>query len=157
MAYTEQLQARIDQLRALPWADIKEAAEAVDIEKPDGTPWKDMTDEIAIAEFTAQQLPIHVEDVTEDVEQPENQQIEFTSDELIEALATVLPEDLAQEVADEVVERLVGEEVIQNTYSTQLYNDLGLPVCSVCSEKHRHGPQGQPICPVSKPDCPRLT
>jgi hypothetical protein len=153
MAYTEQLQARIDQLRALPWADIKEAAEVVDIEKPDGTPWKDMADEIAIAEFTAQQLPIHVEDV----EQPVDPQIEVAPNQLIGAVATVLAEGLAQKVADELVEQLVSEGVIQNTYSTQLYNDLGLPVCSVCSEKHRHGPQGQPICPVSKPDCPRLT
>jgi len=53
MEYTSELQGRIKELIDADWRDVKSAANAVGItEKPDGSSWNDMADEIAIAEFT---------------------------------------------------------------------------------------------------------
>lgn len=162
----EALQARIEQLKALPWADIKEAAELVGVEKPDGVAWKDMADEIALAEFTQPETPAETpvetpevltteelsdiaDELTPAEEVPAEPTISFTPEQLVEAVADVLPEDVAVEVATETLEKL-------NVYSTELYSNIGLPVCGVCHEKHRHDSKRNPICPINSPQCPRL-
>lgn len=55
------LDQRIAEIKALPWAEIRDLAEALTppIEKPDDQAWKDMAESIAIAEgYTNQVEPV---------------------------------------------------------------------------------------------------
>ena len=46
-------------------------------------------------------------------------------------------------------------EPIKPTGSAEFYRVNSIPFCPACQEKFLTGSDGQPMCPVQKPDCPR--
>jgi hypothetical protein len=149
--YTEQVQKRIEALKEMNWDEIKDAAEVVGVSKPatSKVPWKDMADEIAIAEFTAMQLPIYVE--TNPALEPA---LTIQDEGLLETPGSLV--DAVESVVRPIEES--DPEVTTNVYSGQLYQDINALTCTRCNEKHHNGPQGQIICPINLDDteCPRL-
>ena len=129
---TPELQARIEELIDAHWSAVKAAAADVGItEKPAGSTWNDLADEIAIAEFTRDGKPLDVP--SEPVEK-----VEPTKAEALPQPQLIVP-------------------VVSGVYSTQFYKDNGIPYCSLCGEKLLSR-DGKPFCPENFPStvCPRL-
>ena len=71
--YTEELQARIDEIQAANWQDIRTAANAVGVDKADDQQWEDVAETIAIAEFEQEGKPVYVAEDVEPVTEPSDQ------------------------------------------------------------------------------------
>ncbi len=46
---------------------------------------------------------------------------------------------------------------ILDNYSTQVYVNANIKVCSICGEKRRTDQNGNVFCPQKNPDCPITT
>ena len=131
------LQARIIELQAMPWGDIRAAAENAGFDgKPDeALSWKDNAVLIAQRE---QEL------ATDSTVVDEPNPVDVSE----------LPVSQSPTVID-----VPSPIKIKGNYSTARYKAWGIPVCPLCGEKELSDSVGNPFCPeLFSPDiCPRLS
>lgn len=52
-----------------------------------------------------------------------------------------------------------SEEVAEPKYlyPTEFFKQNGIPYCETCGASHQYGLYGEPVCPIAKKDCDRMT
>lgn len=143
--YTPELRDRIEQLKSLPWREIEQAAESVDLhEKPDDETWKAQADKIAVEEFRRANKPIYAEHV---------EQAAAATHAAAQTISMQLEEQDAQTSAELPTKTSRLDAQVERVARMKAN---GLPVCDVCGEQWQSGFGGRAICPVDASDCPRL-
>jgi hypothetical protein len=51
---------------------------------------------------------------------------------------------------------VITETPVEIITNAEIYKQMGIPYCDRCGEKFRSDGEGNPMCPVSAADCPRL-
>lgn len=120
------IDARIEELIDAPWQTVKAAAEAVGVQKGDGS-WNDMADEIAQAEAALL--------ATEEGEEPTPE-------------AEPEPEP---ETEAETLPAPTPKVVTKNDHSQSYWAKLGIDYCSNCGEKRAKHSDGSDVICCSNP------
>jgi hypothetical protein len=127
----------IAHLMSAPWQDIKEEAELHGVEKSADDKWKDLIPAIADKKFA--------DPVVESSEELTEEDKDFLEPELVE--------DLEEEVA---IESIIQPEEPKDEVLRFDYVRKGVTIhCQHCDYEIRVGFDGEKICPVSHPKCPR--
>lgn len=116
------IEARIQTLTELPWQDIKDAAEAVSVEKPEDKSWKDMVEAIAQAEAEQAKQPEEEKPTVATTESPPKQ-----------------PKAVAKPVAAESLPKPTVSVATKPDYTQSFLYKAGITICLNCgAKKCRH-------------------
>ena len=129
------MEARIKEIEAMSWREIKTLATNLGISKTDDQQWEDLAP--AIAEKEAQQEP----GFNISISIPEG----------------VDPQEIPEKLS-EPIQTLIAQEIGQSKGTNFDYTTSnGSLICPVCNQPARTGRYKQPVCPLPKehPTCPR--
>ena len=125
------MEARIAEIKQMKWREIKALAESFDppLQKGEDDQWEDLAEAIALAESQISETEESVEE-----ESGSNPEVEIASPE---------PKE----------EPKSSESEKDYSYQPGRY----ARVCSACGYQIQTGLNGELICPVQDPECPRTT
>ncbi len=119
----------IQELQQKTWQEIKAIAESLAYKKPSKLQWLDEEVLEAIVAKSGEKAP--------------------SVEESIEAKTVGEAEQKPSLDVSKQTPKTKGK------YATEYFKKNKIPYCTLCGAQHQHTPDGIPVCPESRKDCPR--
>lgn len=154
------IEQRIEELKSLSWQELRSLCEDLELQKPEDKTWKEMVDDIALAEAEKAESEAQIANAQEGVNAEAKLDAESVPD--VEKQEQVIKDEIdslnESKNIDRAVTLAIESPAVKGVYATGHFERLGIPYCPTCGAQNQTAPDGSPVCPESftATHCPRL-